>query len=148
MLASFVYGGWNLVAGSAVVQFETIKILTLPAFHWTSVFYRPRSPRYGHSCNQVSGSQILSVGGLDATDTTSPANVSGFNLPDPFLQGLAIFDLTTLQFASQYTANAPPYQQSTVIRDFYAHSRQYVTFEGVRELGTKSLTKSRVTPNR
>lgn len=127
----FVYGGYDAIFGNESVQFDTISILTLPAFHWISVPYPPKSPRNGHSCNAVGGSQIISIGGADPNvDVSTPAleNVvkySTFNAtPDPFQQGLAIFDMTSLQFASQYTADAPPYEQSDPVKQFYLESQQ------------------------
>ena len=43
-------------------------------------------------------------------------------LPDPFAQGLAIFDMTTMAFSDQYTAGAPPYEQSEVVQQYYSQS--------------------------
>ena len=42
--------------------------------------------------------------------------------PDPFAQGLAIFDMTTMAFSDQYTARAPAYEQSEVVKQFYSQS--------------------------
>lgn len=124
---SFVYGGYNAAFGNESVQFDTISILSLPAFHWISVPYPPEKPRNGHSCNAVGGSQIISIGGADPNvdALNSLVKYLTFNAtPDPFEQGLAIFDMTSLQFASQYTANAPPYEQSDPVKQFYSQSKQ------------------------
>ena len=128
-LFSFVYGGYNAAFGNQSVQFDTISILTLPAFHWISVPYPPQNPRNGHSCNAVGGSQIISIGGADPNVNLSNPLLNikylTFNTSsDPFQQGLAIFDMTTLQFASQYTAGAPPYEQSGPVKQFYSQSQQ------------------------
>lgn len=126
MLSSFVYAGWGTELGSAAIPFDTVNILTLPAFHWISVPYNPNHPRLGHSCNAVGGSQIISIGGVDAnpqmtTGSSEAIYKNTFNsTPDPFSQGLAIFDMTSLSFADHYSANAPPYEQSSVIKDFYS----------------------------
>lgn len=122
-LRSFMYAGWSGHLGAASIPFDEIYILTLPAFYWIKVDYPPQHPRHGLTCNAVGGSQILTIGGLDSnsihtTDTltyTSPYDTT----PDPFAQGLAIFDMTTLQFADQYTANASPYVQSDKIQNYY-----------------------------
>ena len=128
---SFVYGGWNFLPGLGTVQFDTVNILTLPAFHWISVPYNPQNPRHGHSCNAVGGSQILTIGGVDSNSQVTQGNStqvihSQYDSPDPFAQGLAIFDMTTLAFADQYTAGDPPYEQSDVIKEFYSQSGQWV----------------------
>ena len=41
---------------------------------------------------------------------------------DPFAQGLAIFDMTTMAFSDQYTAGAPPYEQSEMVKQYYSQS--------------------------
>ena len=128
-LLSFIYGGWNFLPGLGTVQFDTVNILTLPAFHWISVPYNPQNPRHGHSCNAVGGSQIITIGGVDSNSQVTQWNStqviqSQYDSPDPFAQGLAIFDMTNLAFVNQYTAGAPPYEQSDVIKKFYAQSGQ------------------------
>ncbi|KAL8830529.1 MAG: hypothetical protein Q9191_001376 [Dirinaria sp. TL-2023a] len=121
----FVYAGWNTESGSAAIPLDTIHVLTLPAFHWIQVPYEPRFPRHAHSCISVGGSQILIIGGLD-TNTAGTLQAT-FSTPDPFAQGLAIFDMTALRFADQFTATAPPYVQSNRVKQFYSQSsRTYV----------------------
>lgn len=115
--------------GAPAVQYDTISILTLPAFHWISVPNEPQSPRIGLSCNAVGGSQILTIGGRDG----NPAEITGTHMqvqqatyvsPDPNAQGLAIFDMTNLNWSTQYTAAAPPYQQSNLVEQFYSGAQQ------------------------
>ena len=91
--------------------------------------YDPQSPRIGHSCNAVGGSQILSIGGRDGdpkltTGTLAENQRSTYDSPDPNVQGLAIFDMTNLTWSSQYTAHAPPYEQSALVSQFYQDSHQ------------------------
>ncbi|KAL9003107.1 MAG: hypothetical protein Q9188_004000 [Gyalolechia gomerana] len=122
----FLYGGSNRNLGPDAVPYDEIYILTLPAFHWLKVNYAPQLPRGGHNCNAVGGSQIVSVGGFDANpdlyvniiDTDLVQSVLNTSA-DPFAQGLGIFDLTTLTWADQYTANASPYTQSGMVREYY-----------------------------
>ena len=92
--------------------------------------YNPHHPRFAHTCNAVGGSQIVTIGGVDANSNLT----FGFHLPDvestyntsadPFSQGLAIFDMTTLQFVDQYTAGANAYEQSDPIKEFYSQSQK------------------------
>ena len=122
---SFVYAGFDGNLGSRAIQYDTISVLTLPAFHWITVPYNPQNPRHGHSCNPVGGSQIISIGGVDSNSLVTTGNIipSTFNsTPDPFAQGLAVFDMTALRFLDQYTADAPPYEQSEEVKQFYAQS--------------------------
>ncbi|MCJ1471176.1 hypothetical protein MMC07_009824 [Pseudocyphellaria aurata] len=119
----FMYAGWGGHLGVLAVPYDEIYILTLPAFYWIKVDYPPQHPRHGLTCNAVGGSQILTIGGLDTNskhtiDTltyVSPYDTT----PDPFAQGLNIFDMTTLKFANQYTAKASPYVQSDLVRNYY-----------------------------
>lgn len=110
------------------LQYDTINILTLPAFHWISIPYNPLSPRHGLSCNAVGGSQILTIGGVSSDakvsyGTPQQNTKSTFDShPDPFAQGLAVFDMTTLAFSDQFTAEAPPYEQSDTVKQFYSQS--------------------------
>ena len=127
-LIRFVYAGWGTILGANAVQFDTINILTLPAFHWISVPHDPKTSRIGLSCNAVGGSQILTIGGRDANldrgGNAISVSESSYNSPDPNAQGLAIFDLTNLIWLDQYTAGAPPYEQSDPVKQFYSNAQQ------------------------
>ena len=124
----FVYAGRGTTLGPVTVQYDTINILTLPAFHWISVPYKPQNPRFALSCNAIGGGQILTIGGVDSNAKVPVGNKrevhkSTFNSsPDPFAQGLAVFDMTTLAFSDHFTAGSPPYEQSDVVKQFYSQS--------------------------
>lgn len=97
-------------------------------FHWISVPYNPQNPRHALTCNAVGGSQILSIGGLDSNSRVAVGIIDNIiestfdSSADPFAQGLAIFDMTTLAFSDQYTAGAPPYEQSEAVKQLYSQS--------------------------
>ena len=120
-----MYGGYDTRPGTAAIPYDTIHILTLPAFHWIAVPYNPQNPRHGHTCHGVGGSQILVIGGADAnpkvtTGSDEDINRSRFETPDPlFKQGLGIFDLTTLSWKDKYSAKPPAYTWSEPIKSFY-----------------------------
>lgn len=109
---------------AAAVPFDTIHILTLPAFHWIRVDYNPQSSRFALSFNAVGGSQILTTGGLvanskiDVGDYHDISRSTYITSEDPFKQGLAISDMTTLEFATQYVASAPLYAQSYLVQNY------------------------------
>ena len=118
-----MYAGWKGALGSQAIPYDQIFILTLPAFQWMRVDYPAAHPRHALSCNAVGGSQIITIGGLNsASNDSGTAQIyeSVFNDPDPFTQGLAIFDMTTLNFTDKYTANASPYIQSDMVKSYYA----------------------------
>ena len=121
-----MYGGSDGHLGTEAVPYDTISILTLPAFRWVSVSYNPQNPRIGHTCHAVGGAQIAVIGGADANCKQVLGNYadigrSTFASPDPFSQGLAIFDMHELQFISGYTAKgAAVYEQSDEVKEVYA----------------------------
>ena len=116
-----VYAGWDGQLGPDAVPLDEAFVLTLPAFQWIKVSYPAASPRLGVQCTPVGGSQILTVGGADAAQN-GPHDVYSdvFNSTDPFNQGLNIFDMNKLAFASTFSANPPEYTAATVIQEFYA----------------------------
>ncbi len=125
----FMYAGWD--GNNYGIQDDTIHILSLPGFHWIQVQYTPKSGRFAHTRHSVGGSQILTVGGIDANPKiTTNANFtalikSNFNTTaDPFAQGLGVFDMSSLTWASQYTANEPDYEWSAPIKRFYQDSNK------------------------
>ncbi|KAL9636018.1 MAG: hypothetical protein Q9164_003101, partial [Protoblastenia rupestris] len=124
----FVYSGFDGNLGTAAVPFDTINILTLPAFHWISVPYNPQNPRYGHTCHAVGGSQIVVVGGADANSKVTDGGFLGIaesimESPDPLKQGLGIFDLSTLSWSDRYRSSPPPYTQSSPIQQYYLQAQ-------------------------
>ena len=131
IIARFVYAGGIGNFGTPEIPYDTISILTIPAFHWLSVPYNPQNPRLQHTCTAVGGSQILIVGGWDGNIPQDYGNdedivKSQFSTPDPFAQGLAIFDLQTWTFADGFTAGLPSqYEQSDQIKQIYGQSLPY-----------------------
>ena len=121
----FVYGGLDLdrdsISGNITftqyeenVALDEVHVLSLPAFAWFKADYPARHPRQRHNCHVVGNRQMLSIGGLDPTmvyNNTIP--------PDPFKQGLGIFDLTAMQWSDRYDANAEPYATPRIIKDWY-----------------------------
>lgn len=128
----FVYNGNDGNLGTDAVPFDTISVLTLPAFQWLTVPYNPQKPRHGHTCHAVGGSQILVVGGADSNGKTVLGDYNEIYLasmatPDPNEQGLAVFDLNGLNWQDHYSASAPPYEQSAAVKSYYAQYGQLVS---------------------
>ncbi|KAG8528274.1 uncharacterized protein KY384_007191 [Bacidia gigantensis] len=120
----FVYGGHNFSWDTGSIPFDTLYILTLPAFHWIQVNYPPLEPKGGLTCHAVVGSQILVVGGFDASQGYLDPCMS---TNDPFAQGLGVFDLKTLSWQDHYSASSPPYIQSEAVQQVYSQSHQTTT---------------------
>ena len=116
-----MYGGWSGHATAANTAFDEIFILSLPAFTWSKVEYTPQHPRHALTCHAVGGGQILTIGGLDSDNTVDNANayLSVFSSPDPFVQGLGVFDLGTLSWQDHFSSNPGAYKQADSIMKIY-----------------------------
>jgi hypothetical protein len=101
---------------------DAVYILTLPAFHWVKVNYTPTDPRVYHTCHIIGNRQLLSVGGLNPALLNSSL---AWNETDRFAEGLKIFDMTTLNWTNYYDANAAPYEQSNLLKQYYASNPRY-----------------------
>lgn len=129
-----MYAGWGSNLGSAALPFDEIYILTLPAFEWIKVQYSPAHPRHGHTCHTVGNRQMLVIGGVDSlqdsTSSEAPSlDKATFTTADQFTQGLAIYDMSTLSWSSSYDPNADIYEQSDLVKNYYAS--KYVSLSPV-----------------
>jgi hypothetical protein len=118
LLCSFIFGGWDAHRDPAAVQFDEIYILSLPAFRWFRAPYEARHARHRHTCHIVGRRHLLSIGGLDPTKTTFQHGVVE-DTPDPFPQGLGLFDITRLNWTTYYNASAAAYEQGAPVAEFY-----------------------------
>ncbi|KAF4313032.1 hypothetical protein GTA08_BOTSDO00861 [Botryosphaeria dothidea] len=104
----FIFGCWTVATG---VTHNYSYILSLPAFHW---FKGPTnsSPRVGLTCYPVgSGRQVLVIGGQDNNN-----NTYRWENPDPWTQGLGIFDMTAMEWSDGYDAGAGAYSSPQVVK--------------------------------
>jgi hypothetical protein len=125
-----VYAGWGGHLGTDAIPFDEAFVLTLPGFHWIKANYQALHPRHALSCEAVGGSQVVVVGGIDTTQVGPVSLYQGpFNTADRFVNGIAVFDLTTMAFASQYNANPPSYTQSRDLQFFYANNARQPNFD-------------------
>ncbi|PQE22714.1 cell wall anchored protein [Rutstroemia sp. NJR-2017a BVV2] len=93
----YMYAGKDGISAS----YDDIYVLSLPSFTWTKVYETtPGSPRYGHTCHLVGNRQLLTVGGIAGSFST---------YCDWESKGVAIFDLSTLQWGSNFYHDAESY---------------------------------------
>lgn len=107
----FVFGGWTVSTG---VTHNDSYVLSLPAFRW---FKGPvnAAPRVGLTCHSVgSGRQVLVIGGQDNNN-----NSFRWENPDPWKQGLGIFDMTAMEWSDGYDADAAAYESPRVVKEWY-----------------------------
>ena len=135
----FVYAGG---IGRGSVNFDAVNILSLPGFNWISVPYTPQNARSAHTCEAVGGNQIAIIGGFDADPPLLTSNMTSdevdqreFSTPDPFAQGLGIFDMQTLDFADKYIAGrGMVYEASPNVTYFYTQGHSGNLVEGLDQL--------------
>ena len=82
---------------------------------WFQVPYNSAFPRMDHTCEVIGKRQMIVVGGIIAPFDSSKT----WHDPDPFAQGLGIFDMTDLTWMSSYDANAAPYVTPEIVKDWY-----------------------------
>lgn len=125
----FIHGGVvNDLLGSQASNSDQVYILSLPAFRWFRANYTASHSRGGHTCHATNSSQIVMIGGQNPSYSRnfledgdgSPIQAP----PDPWNQGIGVFDMTTLSFKDSYKANAKAYETPDVIKKYY--SMKYV----------------------
>ena len=123
-----VYAGWDGNLGSGAVSFDDAYVLTLPGFYWVKANYTADHPRNGLSCNAVGGGQILTIGGVDPTQNgqsngqnngQNNGYTAAFDTPDPFTQGIGIFDLNSLSWKGSYSAKQGLYSPAPEVQAYY-----------------------------
>ena len=102
----FFYGGSASDPNQTVVPGAqgAVYVLTLPAFHWLRTGDTPLYRRNLHSCNVVGSRQMVSVGGK-----VNMAVGEDKMIPDPWPQGLGIFDMSAMEWKANYDPEAKAY---------------------------------------
>ncbi|KAK2602436.1 hypothetical protein N8I77_008966 [Diaporthe amygdali] len=110
----FLYGG----LGADNTVSDEVFVLSLPGF----VFAKADNPgattaRADHDCVAVGAGkrQMISIGGADA----SKGFPAEFADPDPWAQGLGVFDMTDLRWTDRYAHDAAAYDTPEVVKQFY-----------------------------
>jgi hypothetical protein len=110
-----MFAGGNLDG----VYYSDVYVLTLPGFHWELA--KPalgvHFQRAAGACAVVGQSQFLSFGGLRATQGRSPEDY--WLDPDPWTQGIGIFDMSSWSWKARFDADADSYVQHENLRKWY-----------------------------
>ncbi|KAI0975624.1 hypothetical protein F4678DRAFT_483876 [Xylaria arbuscula] len=104
----FMYGGLDPLTSKS---FGDVYALSIPGFVWTKFNISQEFSRWEHSCTIGGKSQMIIVGGFD--------NSTDHPTPDPWSQGLGVFDLIALDWGSSYQLNASDYKTPSAISDWY-----------------------------
>ena len=120
MVTSFIHGGVvNNALGPSNAEADEIYILSLPSFQWFQVDYPSLHPRAGHICITTETSQLVLIGGLDPTEAQYLLESAFNGSPDPWAQGLGVFDMSSLQWKASYEAGARAYTPPDIIKQYY-----------------------------
>ncbi|KAK7910925.1 kelch repeat protein [Apiospora marii] len=155
----FIYGGLSGQDQSSAAA--DMFVLSLPGF----VFFKLPSagtPRAYHACALVGPSgkretnkpprQMLSVGGIANVKGLVYSNYSVID-PDPWKQGLGVFDLTEMVWKDRYDADADAYDTPKMVRDWYTEggvnsvSWASEDIKAMFEYGTNRTVDPSGTPN-
>ena len=129
-MSSFMYGGYGGILSPENDQYDEVWgkshtavndhllmkqiVLSLPAFTWQLVSADHAMARIGHTCHLVGNRQMLSIGGVDASQSDV------WSVPDyRNNQGLGTFDLTNLEWTSSYNASEAPYERAPMLQAYY-----------------------------
>ncbi len=145
----FIYGGINFHNNQ---DNGDVFVLTLPGFTWFRAPQGAGLSRFLHTCDAVGSRQLISIGGLD--NGNRKFNYSDiYQSPDPFTQGIGIFDMTSMEWMPSYNANAAPYESPSVVKDWYAEGfvdlsiRLYVVWVLKRAMQESSIRELAVHGN-
>jgi len=109
--------------------FLSVYTLSLPGFRWFKSNESTPVRRANHYCQIIGStasngnSQMLSIGGRQPSSYLSLGAA-----PDPWTNGLAVFDMNAFSWAELYNATAGPYVQPSVIKEYYNNDYQKPTF--------------------
>lgn len=109
-----MYGGVvDHIWGPNGEKFDEVYVLSLPAFRWFRANYTSAPPRYAHTCHATKTHQMIMVGGMNPLYDVSDQP------QDPWDQGIAVFDMTALEFKDAYQSQADPYEPPYAIQQYY-----------------------------
>lgn len=60
----------------------------------------------------------MSIGGWDNPESSENVWADAI-VPDPFLQGIGVFDMTNLVWKDSYDPNATSYKSPKIVKDWY-----------------------------
>lgn len=115
-----MHGGLiNYVLGANGEPNDQVYVLSLPAFRWFQANYTSHSPRIAHTCHVTKTRQMIMIGGTNPFTTKDYVANTDVGPQDPWTQGIAVFDMTALQFNDSYQPGADPYEPPEAIQQYY-----------------------------
>lgn len=109
----FIHGGFG---GFTTLAYDDVYVLSLPSFSWYKADYTPGVGRTLHTCN-VNNRNMIVIGGTSNDDSWVTGNdVTGTqSYRDPWPWGLGVFDMTKMQWASEFNPGLGPYTTPDIV---------------------------------
>ena len=106
-----------------------IYVLSLPSFHLEKQPYEPQYGRYEHRCHVVGHRQMVITGGevVNVASANARNGSYGWPMPDPWQQGIGIFDLSDMVWKDSYNVDATPYTTPKSIRSYINERGPYLS---------------------
>ncbi|KAI9756828.1 MAG: hypothetical protein M1815_002812 [Lichina confinis] len=118
---SFMYGGFSGDFGPGQIDYDDIWILSIPAFQWFKAHGVSSGSRFGHTCHDVGGRYMMTIGGITALVHAKER----WNGPDTTDYSIALFDMTNLTWTDTFSPQSPSYERPSVVRSWYEANGQY-----------------------
>nr|CDP31338.1 Putative protein of unknown function [Podospora anserina S mat+] len=115
----FIYGGISWSSAKTPKTVGEVYVLSLPGF----VFFKAPveqtlgKKRDDHTCVVAGKRQMITIGGYDES-LRSPDRY--WRDPDPWSNGLGVFDLTEMRWSNEYNAAAEGYKSPAVVKTWYS----------------------------
>lgn len=113
-----MFGGNNMNG----IEYSDVYVLSLPGFHWevAKPAIGEAYKRINHACAAVGQRQLLSFGGYKRTNESGYVDPEIYwREPDPWVQGIGIFDMSSWSWEDRFDAGADRYEQNKRLRDWY-----------------------------
>jgi hypothetical protein len=109
----FIHGGFS---GFTTLAYDDVWVLSLPSFSWYKADYTPGIGRTLHTCDVANGNMIV-IGGTSNDDSWITGNdVTGTqSYKDPWPWGIGVFDMSRMEWASEFNPNLGPYTTPVMV---------------------------------
>jgi hypothetical protein len=108
----YIHGGFDGL--SPLTTYDDVYVLSLPSFSWYKADYTPGTGRTLHTCNAVNR-QMIVIGGTSNDDSWLTGNSVSGTYRDPWPWGLGVFDMSKMEWASEFNADAADYVTPDVV---------------------------------
>ncbi|OQO12636.1 hypothetical protein B0A48_02098 [Cryoendolithus antarcticus] len=115
----FMYGG-NAGQIDTTISQGVVVVLSLPSFNWQVHSSNATYSRVGHAYNAIGNRQMAIIGGL----ILGSAGEYDFE-PDPWPNGIGIFDMSAFEWSASYDASAAAYVTPDIVKQHYQQNGLY-----------------------